>query len=177
VQVPLTGLGQFGPQAAGRIAVEAMHTENIPLLNGVEARAQFHDLVAQMMAAPVPGLTEAGRQFWHEAVNDTLGAGGKQRLELELYLFVKQSLLGQTAVDLGNASPLPFENFREFRIGHQWFTWSLELPDGAPGPLRVASELLSQAQTLATNPVKVIHELPNQIAEHLHGRKASDEQT
>jgi hypothetical protein len=140
------------------------------------------------MAAPVPGLTEAGREFWHEAVNDTLGATGKHHLQLELYMFVKQSLLGQPAVDLGNTSLIPFENLREFRVGHQWFTWSIELPDGAPAPLHVAQEVIgtvvTEAQTLATNPVRMIHDLPqtvadttNRIAQHLRGKKSSDDQT
>src|SRR5262249_40238303 len=72
VDIPLTGLGMAGPQVGVRVAVEAQHTENVPLLNGVEARAQFEDLARQLMAAPVPGLTVAGPEFWHEAVNDTL---------------------------------------------------------------------------------------------------------
>jgi hypothetical protein len=179
VDVPLIPpLGPAGPQAGIRVGIEAMHTEHVPLPNGVEAWAQFKELVRQFAHSP-DALTETGRAFWRDVANGTVGATGKQTFQLELYTFVKQNLFGDSATALGDASPLPFENFRELRFGHQWFTWNLKLPENTPAPIRSVTDavgtLVTQAQTLVTNPTRgiaaVVPELPKRLTELLNKPK------
>jgi hypothetical protein len=176
VTAPLSPLGTLGPQLGARIAIESMHTETVPLVSTVEARTQFAELAGQLIRAPGTTVTEAGHRLWQDALHGTLDASGKQHLDAELYFFVKQTLLGDTAVKLGQTSLLPFENFREFRVGHQWFTWSLRMPESATGPVRAISELLgtviTHGQELATNPVRLLRDmaeqdLPQQLLDHM----------